>query len=101
MNRSPKVLSDLRLFIRNLQFVLEEILIYTNNLKNREFGQEAPQIFPPARAAVFEDTVRAREEKCGGKLTRGPQRRFVGRSGAPPKTDSSGCLCISAHYHAW
>jgi hypothetical protein len=56
--------------------------LYPNNLKNREFGQEAPQIFCPARPAVFEDTVGARDEKCGGKPT-------------PPKTDSSGCLGIS------
>jgi hypothetical protein len=54
--------------------------IYLNNLKNREFGKEASQIFRPARAAVLIDTVRAQDEK----------------SGTPPCQipDSSGCLGI-------
>gem|GEM_PF-5821305 len=56
--------------------------IYPNNLKNREFGKEAPQIFRSARAAVLIDTARARDEKSGAKPT-------------TPKTDSSGCLGIA------
>jgi UDP-N-acetylmuramoylalanine--D-glutamate ligase len=53
-----------------------------NNLKNREFGKEASQIFRPAQAAVLIDTARARDEKSGTKPT-------------TPKTDSSNCLGIS------
>ncbi len=50
--------------------------LYREWLKNREFGQEAPQIFVPERGAVFENTARSEGQKCGAKPT-------------PPKPDSS------------
>src|SRR5579862_7151744 len=59
-------------------------MLYPNNLKNREFGKEASQIFRPAQAAVLIDTARARDEKSGTKPT-------------TPKTDSSGCLGIDSN----
>lgn len=62
--------------------------IYPNNLKIWEFGKKAPQIFYPAREAVFEDTVRARDEKYGEKPTK-------------PKTKFSSCLGISIDVEPW
>jgi len=33
--------------------------LYTNNLRNQEFGKKAPQIFCPARVVAFKDSTRA------------------------------------------
>jgi hypothetical protein len=58
-------------------------LVYTNNLKNREFDKEAPQIFCSERVTIAERQGASENEKCEAK----PMRS---------KTDSSSCLCISA-----
>lgn len=54
---------------------------YRNNLKNREFDKEAPQIFCPRRGAVLIDTDRALDKKSVAQPT-------------PSKTDSSSCFGI-------
>jgi hypothetical protein len=56
--------------------------IYRNNLKNRDFGQEAPHRFDPERATIAREARRERGAERSGKLT-------------PPKTDSSGCFGIN------
>jgi hypothetical protein len=56
--------------------------LYTNYLKNREFGKEVPQIFRLERAAFVRDKDSSENGKCEIKPT-------------PPKTDSSGSLCIT------
>jgi hypothetical protein len=56
--------------------------LYRNNLKNRDFGQEAPRRFDPERATIAPEARRERGSERGGKLT-------------PPKTDSSGCFGIA------
>ena len=67
--------------IRSLLLAACALALYPNNLKDREFGKEASQIFRPAQAAVLIDTARARDKKSGTKPTK-------------PKIDSSGCLGI-------
>ena len=57
--------------------------LYRNNLKNREFDKEAPQILHPRRADVFIDTVRGANAKFEVKPT-------------SSKTDSSGYFGITA-----
>jgi SAM-dependent methyltransferase len=56
--------------------------VYTNNLKNREFDKEAPQIFCSERVTIAERQGASENEKCEAKTTQS-------------KTDSSSCLCIS------
>jgi hypothetical protein len=60
----------------------EESGVYQNNLKNRDFGQEAPRCFDPERATIAPEAMRERGSEQGGKLT-------------TPKTDSSGCFGIA------
>lgn len=44
-------------------------ILYTSNLKKREFDKEAPQIFWPERGAVLKDTTRSEDEKYEAKPT--------------------------------
>jgi hypothetical protein len=57
--------------------------LYTSYLKNWEFGKEVPQIFRLEQAAFVRDKGPSENGKYAVKPT-------------PPKTDSSGSLCISA-----
>src|SRR3990167_6135861 len=58
--------------------------IYRNNLKNREFGKEAAQIFWMQRATIARGKARGADGKFAAKQTR-------------PKTDSSSCFGIGSY----
>lgn len=60
-----------------------QVELYTNNLKNREFGKEAPQNLCSERATIAERQGASENKDSEVKPT-------------PPKTDSSSCLCIKA-----
>jgi hypothetical protein len=87
LNIKPKVCVEVGVFGGSSFFSIPLTLrylssqIYPNNLKNREFDKEVPQIFCSEREAVFMNTARSEDEKSGVKPT-------------PSKTDSSGCLGI-------
>jgi tRNA modification GTPase len=58
-----------------------DLSIYRNNLKNREFGKEAPRNFCLERATIAARQGASEDKDSGEKLTQ-------------PKTDSSGCFGI-------
>ena len=62
--------------------LLQEML-YPNNLKNREFGKEAPQNFCSERATIAERQGASKNKNSEIKPT-------------PPKTNSSSCLGIDS-----
>ena len=45
--------------------LIQEIRLYTNNLKNREFGKEAPQIFCSERVTIAERQGTSRTKNMG------------------------------------
>jgi lipoprotein-releasing system ATP-binding protein len=59
------------------------MILYTNNLKNREFDKEAPQNSCLERATIALGQSASEDKNFEGKPT-------------PAKADSLGCLCISA-----
>lgn len=62
--------------------VSEKPILYRNNLKNREFGKEAPQNFDSERLTIARRQGESKDQNSETKPT-------------VPKTDSSGCFGIT------
>jgi len=71
----------------SIEFFVEFLEIYRNNLKNREFGKEEPQNFCSER-----ETIAKRQGSS--------KNRNFEEMPTPPKTDSSGCFGIGSSIEA-